>query len=353
MMRRLATICLVVPLFAGSAAFAQDEYTLTDEDTWAAQPVEELSPSALELRQARLALAQGEYARAETLATRWLKRHKRDPLIPEAYLIRGDSLLARDEHYEALFDFEAVARLYPGSEAFVTALERELHIATLFVTGTKRKLWGLRILDVSTDAEEILIRVQERLPGSRLAEKAGMTLADWYFDERRISLAADAYHLFLELYPNSPQQSKARRRLIYCYLASFKGPQWQATGLYDARARLHELRAREPTVAEQVGADGLLLRIDEADAQRMLTTALWYLRINDPISTERMIRKLVERYPRTVAAREALQQIDDILERLPEGVRNDAPDYAALREAIMAQESKQAEPLASAAEGTH
>ena len=322
--------------FLCTAALAQSEYTLTDEDIWVAKPAEEETASQRELHQARVALAQGEFERAEDLASRWLKRYKRDPYIPEAHLIRGDALLARNEHYEALFDFEAVARLYPGSEAFVTALEREYEIASLFLNGTKRKIFGLRIFDATDEAEEILIRVQERLPGSRLAEQAALTLADFYFREGRVKLAGEAYLLFLELYPNSPQSSSVRRRLIACYLASFKGPQWEATGLYDARARLHDLRAREPSVAEQVGADGFLLRIDEADAERMLTTARWYLRINDPISTERIIRRLIERYPRTVAARDAMMEIDDVLDDLPDVMREGLPDYEALKSAILA-----------------
>lgn len=342
-------------LLAAQHAVAQDEYTLTDEDTWTAKPAEDLSASQQELRLARLALAEGDNVRAENLINRWLKRYKRDPLVPEAHLIRGDALFARNEPYEALFDYEAVARLYPGSEAFVLALQRELEIGTMFLNGTKRKIWGLRIFDATDDAQEILIRVQERLPGSRLAEQAGMTLADYYFKERRIGLATDAYLLFIELYPNSPEVTKARKRLIYCYLASFKGPQWEATKLYDARARLSELMAREPAVAEQVGATGLLLRIDEADALRMLTTARWYLRVSDPISAERVIRKMVKLYPRTVAARDAMLQIDEILDDLPEGVRNDAPDYAALKQAILALEpaaidDPQPEPLAKASE---
>ena len=32
------------------------------------------------------------------------------------------------------------------------------------------------------------------MPGSRLAEEAGMQLADFYFNRRNMSLAADAYH---------------------------------------------------------------------------------------------------------------------------------------------------------------
>lgn len=351
-----ACVAIILAMLVPRAS-AQDDYTLTDEDTWQEKPASDRTASEQELHLARLALAEGDNVRAENLVNRWMNRYKRDPLTPEAHLIRGDALLARGNEYEALFDYEAVARLFPGSEAFVTALEREYRIAEAYLNGMKRKIWGIRLFDATDDAQEIMIRVQERLPGSRLAEQAGMTLADYYFDQRKIGLATDAYLLFIELYPNSPQISKARRRLIYCYLASFKGPQWEAVGLYDARARLNELVAREPAVAEKVGAKGLLLRVDEADALRMLTTARWYLRIDDPIATERVIRTLVKRYPRTVAARDALMQIDDILKQLPEGVRKDAPDYAAMREAILAleQEQKAADdhkPLASAAGNT-
>ena len=152
-------------------------------------------------------------------------KHPKHPLLPEAYLLRGDSLKARRSYYKALFEYEFVAVSFTGSEAFVRALEREFEIAQLFAAGTKRKLWGMRIVDASNEAEELLIRIQERLPGSRLAEDAGMALGDFYFSRRKMDLAAEMYSLFIQNFPRSRRIAKARKRLIYAYLASFKGAQ--------------------------------------------------------------------------------------------------------------------------------
>jgi outer membrane protein assembly factor BamD (BamD/ComL family) len=82
----------------------------------------------------------------------------------------------------------------------------------------------MRLLDAGDVAEELLIRIQERLPGSRLAELAGIELADYYFARRKMDLAAEMYSIFLQNNPRSEFVSKARRRLIYAHLASFKGP---------------------------------------------------------------------------------------------------------------------------------
>ncbi|MCH8744523.1 MAG: glycosyltransferase, partial [Chloroflexi bacterium] len=46
--------------------------------------------------------------------------------------------------------------------------------------------------------------------------------------------------------------------------------------LREARARLNELKAMEPATARRVGADGLLSRIDESDARKLLGIARWY-----------------------------------------------------------------------------
>src|SRR5204863_5976466 len=140
-------------------------------------------------------------------------------LMPEAYLIRGDALQAQGDEYKALFDYEFVARTFTGSEAFITACQREFDIGKKYAHGLYRKFLGMRIVPADDEAEEIFIRVQERMPGSRLGEEAGMELADFYFDRRKMGLAADAYELFIQNYPHSTQLGKAAKRGIYAGLA--------------------------------------------------------------------------------------------------------------------------------------
>ena len=240
------------------------------------------------------------------------------------------ALVDRGDYYLALFDYEFVARSYSGSEVFVTALQREYEIALLFAGGLKRKLWGLRIVDASDEAEELLIRVQERLPGSRLAENAAMSLADFYFSRRDMALAAEMYEIYIENYPRSERIGKARKRLIYAHLASFKGPEFVGAGLAEAREGLLALKATDPVTAQKIGADALLTRIDESNARKMLVTARWYLKTNDVIAAELTIRRLLRRFPTAMASDEALRLMPTILPRLPRGVLEEAPDYEGL-----------------------
>ena len=187
-------------------------------------------------------------------------------------------------------------------------------------------------MPATDEAQELLIRIQERLPGSRLAEQAGMALADFYFRVRDLRMAAEAYDLFLENYPRSKDVNKARLRLIYSYLADYRGPRYDSTGLQEARLRLEDLRANEPGLAQRIGAESLLVRIYESDASKLLTTARYYLSIDDPISAEYTLRALVKKYPNSIASLEALREIPEILAQMPETVVKMGPDYRSLRE---------------------
>jgi outer membrane protein assembly factor BamD (BamD/ComL family) len=335
--RTSAIAAVAVVLALPQMARTQTTYVLDESAAWLETQATMPGTPEHELAEARAALAAGNARAAERLASRWIRDHSRHPSMPHAYLIRGDAKLLMNDDYKALFDYEYVARMHPGSEVFVTALERELEIAKEYARGKKRKLWGMRIVDASEEAQELFIRIQERMPGSRIAEEAGIELADFYFRKRDMSLAAEAYDLFIQNYPRSDQISKARRRLIYAHLASFKGPAFDAAGLNEARLRLHDLKAVDPLAAEQIGADALLVRIDESAAEKLLQNARWYIARNDPISAELTIRRLVGRHPHTVAAAEALRLVDGILPRLPARAREQAPDYDVLRAGLEPQ----------------
>lgn len=322
-------------LSVNPTAWAQEEFTLGPDDAWTRETPEPGTPAA-RILQARQALALGEPERARALATAFLDRFQSAPGRPEMFLVRGDALVEMGDEYEALFDYEAIARQYPGSDVFVQALEREYDIAVAYANGLRRKFFGtIRILDASDDAQELLIRIQERLPGSRLAEDAGMTLADFYFKRSQMRLAADAYDLFIQNYPRSNRIQKARLRLIQSYMASYRGPRHDASGLRDARRRLQTMQRLRPAMAQRVGAEALIVRIDESEARKLLVTAKWYLSVDDPISAEIYLRQVVERHPETVATLDALRLAPEVLSKMPASLAARTPDYRLLAEALL------------------
>ncbi|MEM7230149.1 MAG: outer membrane protein assembly factor BamD [Planctomycetota bacterium] len=313
---------LVVALLIVLPATAQERFRLGDDDRWKIEETVDPNSPEGELAEAWKALADEQYGRAIDLADDWIDQYPQHPLFPEALLLRGDAHNARGDEFTALFDYEAIARLYPGSDVFVTALERELDIAKDYARGKKRRALGFRVVDARSEAQELMIRIQERLPESRLGEEAHFELANFYFRARQMSLAVDAYDLFLLNYPMSEMASVARRRLIYAHLASFKGPEFDPSGLIEASTRINELKQIEPAVDAE--ADALLVRIEESTAQKLFETARWYDRTGDPITAEYTLRRLVREHPQSIATGAALDKMPDLLRRLPPSIRRQA-----------------------------
>lgn len=335
----LSTIVAIACLCTGAAHAQSEQYVLDQLDRWEKTAQADPASEEAQLLNARRTLVLGEASRAKNLAKAFIERYPLSRWRADALLVRGDAEVALGDEYKALFDYEEICRRYSSTETFIPALEREFEIAKAYAHGLKKKFFGtIRFVSSHDDAEELLIRVQERLPGSQLAEQAGMELADFYFRHRDLQLAAEAYDLFLENYPRSSQIPKARLRLIYSYLSGFKGPQYDASGLLEARGRLRTLQAIEPSLADQVGVDGILIRIEESEAAKLLSTANWYLEIEDPISAELFIRRLVMRHPTAVATLEALRVIPTILPMLPQSILESAPDYKTLRAKLLGLE---------------
>jgi outer membrane assembly lipoprotein YfiO len=290
-------------------AAAQQRYELSDERWQVVEPPDPDSPKG-RLQAIRKQLAEGEAKDAEKAATTWIETYPEHPLAVEAYLLRGDARAAQNNLYKALFDYEYLIRRYPASEQFHTALRREYEIARLYVNGKNRDFLGLPILPADGDGAEILIRIQERAPGSAIGEEAHLLLGDYYFNDGQMSSAAEAYSLFLENYPDSPNREFAMLRTVQASLARYKGPRYDQRGLIEAQQRLKLYAAEFPASAEQIGANALTVRIRESLAQRDLITARWYVQRGEDVSAALLLRRVITDYPDTAAAGEAVDELE-------------------------------------------
>ncbi len=281
-----------------------------------------LSPDQLLMRQAREAIVANKPGEAKALLSPWIKQHKfsEHPLMAEALYLRGNAKLAMNDEYDALYDYEEVANNYAGSEYFAKALEREFDVAKLYLAGRMRPgVLGIRLDSGTPVAEEIIIRIGERLPGSKLAEKALLELADHYAAKRDLRMAVETYDVFVRLFPRSPMRSKAMQRRIYSSVAQFKGPEYSTRSLKDAKVLIEDFASEFPAEAQRTGLnDGLAARLDESAAAGLLTQAQWYVKRDDPVAARLTLTRLIKRHPKTGAAHEGLDLIAAIDEKFPE-----------------------------------
>jgi len=262
----------------------------------------------------RRLIAAEEFRDAYDKIDAWIEENEAadSPALAEAYVLRASALIGRNKEFDALFDLEEVARRFPESEAFAPALELELEVADMYLKGLKRRVWGLRVESGVDISEEIIVRINERLPGSRLAEQALLKLADYYYSQRDLKMAATAYECFVVLFPRSELRQKAMERRIYATIAQFRGPEYDASGLIEAKYQVEQYKEQFPREAQAAGlSDALAARLDESAAAQMLTVSKWYLRRADEPSARLTLTRLVQKHPATAAAAEAFQMLQD------------------------------------------
>ena len=361
-------IAAAMAMCAGGASSAFAQVKIVDEPAGAAagsgtvaapQPVRAASaPRTLSvdeqaMLEARRLLASLQASRAEDVLDAWLERNAggQSPQVPEAYYLRGNAKLAQDDEFEALYDYEEVIKNYPASEFFVTSLERELDVAKLYFGGRRKPgLWGIRMDDGTGVAEEIVLRINERMPGSKLAERALMTMADHYASKRDLPMAVETYDTFVKLYPRSELRQKAMQRRTYATVAQFKGPAYDSSILTDASIQIENFQLEYPGVAQEAGlTDGLQARLDESRAASMLNTAQWYLRRDDPVSARITLVRLVKRHPKTASAQEALTLITTIDEKHPAIAGDAQPLTPAAKEEAKEEAKQESKPITTPA----
>lgn len=314
---RLGLLLLLawVLLPTGTRALAQSsEFKLDPGGNWVQTKAPAPGTDEGTLAEARRDLAEGRFDSARRTAADFIEKNDRSnsPLLPEALVIRGDALTADNDEYNALYDYERVIKEFPATPSFVTSLERELDIAVRYVNGLRSKFFGVRVFDASGIGEELLIRIQERLPGSRLAERAGIELADHFYRQRDLELAGEAYDLFQQNYPQSQYYMSAAQRRVYATIGRFKGPRYDGSVLLDAKVLTERFSSLYPAQAQQNGLDdALLVRLDESAADAALETAEWYLSRGDEVSARMVFRRLVKAHPQSAAAERALKVLDE------------------------------------------
>lgn len=311
-LRLAAAAALVLACAASTFAQSTTEYRLDDAGDWVQVASPEPGTDGELLSIARRSLAEERPGEARASLDTWLEANERSrsPYLPEALVLRGDALVALGKEWDALYDYERVIKEFTASDQFVVAVERELDLGVRYLNGLKRRFLGVRLLPNEDSGEELLIRVQERMPGSRLAERAGIELADYYYNTRQLELAAMAYELFIENYPNSQYAMKARQRRIYSIIGRYKGPRYDGSSLRDSTILVKRFSSLYPAESAAAGLDdGLVVRLDESAAQELFEQADWYLASGDEVSGRFVLQRVLRQHPRTAAAVKALETL--------------------------------------------
>ncbi len=218
-------VFLAALLSASGLALAQTtmpSWELKDGGRWqqvagpATQPV---SDATLDRVEEMIQNKQAEAAKRIVVA--WLRTHKESPVRDRGIYLLGQANFGYGDRIMSFYNFDELMDKYPESRYYYSALQRQYDIADQFLRGWKDSFLGMKILERKEEATEMLYRIQQRAPGSPLAEKALLRVADHYYSTGEYEIAADAYASYVRGYPRSP--------LIRACASSRPSPPWPSS----------------------------------------------------------------------------------------------------------------------------
>ena len=301
--------CVLLTSLAPAVVAQQEQYRERqvldpESDEWVEEPLADRSEPADDLDQARHYLAAGNYRKAQRLLKKWTEENPEHERYYEGLYLLGEAEFEREHFYQAYEAYEVVADA-TGGELFYQSLRREMDVARAFLSGEKRIVWKILYLPAYDDGIEILDRIWERVPGTRLGELALKLKADYFFAVGDVDLAQDEYVNLTREYPNGRYVQLAMLRGAEAAAAAFPGIKFDDRALLDAQVRYQQLRSTFPPYAERERVADRLEGIRQQRAEKDLDTARWYERTKQAGAAEYYYRLVLKDWPDTLAGGEA------------------------------------------------
>ena len=303
-------------VLAAQAATAQQPRTRTltyspDSKDWVEQPPPPPGTSAGDLHAIRVQIKDGKYRAALKAVKKFVKDFgASDPYYPQILIAQAEALVARRDYYKAHTMLQAFLSEFGGMARTSEALRLEFVIAETFLSGVKRKLWGLRLLSGTDVALEILDEIAADYPESTLAELAMKTKADYLFAQGDHALAELEYGRMLREYPQSRYHRFCLRRTADSALASFAGIHYDATALAEAADRYREYRQQYPGAPDLADVERVLTTIPDLQAEKEYAISEYYERTGHLGSAVYYYRMVRENWPDTIAAAKAARRLE-------------------------------------------
>lgn len=308
-MRRTALLlfCLALGAFCALAGCSSGA-TVPPQDNTAL--VESRGVEAPAIRRAAAEVDAGEPEQAFQRLVDWFQAGdtRSSPARDVALFVAANALIEDDRRLRAFFYLDELLDLHRSSDLYYDAAQRQYEIADSYLRGEHDRTLFLRQSSPS-DAIEMLFRIQTRVPGSELAERALLRTADYYFDDEQFDFAEDAYTVFIERFPRSPSVPRVRLQQAWSNLLQYDGPRYDPTPLLDARQQFQTIATAYPDLAEQQQLAEVTNYIDAQFAKKQAIHAGFYDRTGEEAAAEKIRRDLVQAYPNTPAGQEAAEAV--------------------------------------------
>ncbi len=253
-----------------------------------------------------------DYKRAIGEFEKLIKNYPLSKLASEAQFNLGLCYENMGEYYRAFENYQLVIDKYPYTERVDEIIEREYRIANLFYTGQKAKILGMAIMPARTKAIEIFAKVAENAPYGEYADVAQFKLGQCYMDIDDYINAALAFKEIIENYPKSSLLDDAKYQIAICAASSTSGPEYNEEDTEKAIKEFKDFVKRYPDSNMEKEARNFIDKLEGQKAQKNFDIARFYERQGNTESAVIYYEEILEKYPESEWASQALERLQII-----------------------------------------
>ncbi len=236
--------------------------------------------------------------------------------------IKGELHYGKNKYTKAVKSFEKMLTDYPRSSLSDAALDREFTIATAYLSGRKKTVFGFIHLSGAPEGIRIMEKITDRVGlDSTMGTEASLAVAKNY-EERK--LYEEAYLKWWELslhWDHGPVSKDALLGMGRSKLAAYnrqpehKRHLFDASGLSTAKSCYSRFKLLYPVDAREINVDQILEEIDEQLAFKQLSIGQFYESTGHRKAANLYYHMVVNDWPDTQAgktAKELLATISNI-----------------------------------------
>jgi outer membrane protein assembly factor BamD (BamD/ComL family) len=278
---RWFVIFCAVAAASGLCAGAEETEHVWKNGKWVAAPKPAEGTPEGELALVRMHLNKDDPKKASKAVKKFLASYPNDSRREEIMMLAGQAAMDRGRYSDANDRFNEQMDQYRNGVFYDRAVQRQYEIADAFLQGRKRRAaWVFKVSAVDKGID-ILNAIADRVPGTVVAEKALLRVANYHYDARQLVQAVEAYDHYIKTFPQSPRKrmGHAMLRAARARYAQYRGDAFDDTPLTDAQERFMIYRDRYTEDANKANVPMVLSQIRNALVQRYFASAKFYKRV--------------------------------------------------------------------------
>ncbi|MEE8143155.1 MAG: outer membrane protein assembly factor BamD [Planctomycetota bacterium] len=209
----------------------------------------------------------------------------------------------------ALITIQDILARRPDAETISHVVKREYEIGAAYLTGTPRYFLGIAI-SAEKYGVEILTKMVERYPYQPFSDDALFHIASFYYRKVEFLKAEAVYQRLIRDYPQSEWAGIAEYQIGESALKRLKGVEYDFAPLEEAERRFSRYMRLHSRGDKAKQAQAGLDTIDRLRADRLLRTAIFYIREKKPRAARMYLQQILRHHPNSLVegrARELLK----------------------------------------------